>query len=72
MKNYKQNFELIIGDSADLNNKLKLYFNFYSFIEIKDENNHLFFLKNYSLFDGWKINPLKWETKINVNLIEEN
>ncbi len=67
MKNYNKHFEFEIKNDLNPKGKIKQYFKTYNF-EQKTDNNHLVFVKKWSLLNGWKFNPLNWETKINVKL----
>ena len=72
MKDYNGNFEFDLIDNFNLKDKIKKYFEVYNFELLKDENNNLVFVKKWSLLNGWRINPLNWETEINIKLSEKN
>lgn len=46
--------------------KVKTYFIDYNF-KIKEKNNKLIFFKKFSFFGGWQINPLNWESEVEVS-----
>ena len=70
MEKYYNNFEFTISNNFETKEKLKSYFKSYDFEQIKDENENLIFVKKGSILNGWKFNPLNWETKIEIKLIE--
>ncbi len=70
MKEYEKNFEFDIEDNVNLKKKIIKYFTSYNLTKVKDENNTIILEKKWSLFDGWKLNILNWETKIGINLDE--
>ena len=70
MKNYNKNFEFDLKDNINLKNKIKQYLDVYNFEQKKDSNNHLVFIKEGGLLNGWKFNPLNWESEINIKLYE--
>jgi hypothetical protein len=70
MKDFKYCREFLILEEQASFKKTKLYFQFYDFDLIKDKNDHLIFIKKASLFQGWKWNPLDWESEINIKLSE--
>jgi hypothetical protein len=72
MEDYKTIFEFNLKDTFALKDKLKLYFEFYDFKLKNDENNNFDFVKKGSMLDGWKINPLNWESKITIKISEND
>ncbi|WP_194851820.1 hypothetical protein [Nonlabens antarcticus] len=72
MKEYKNVLEFKVSDSAVLNDKLNLYFGTYNFKQATRKNDSLVYVKRGSFLDGWKFNPLKWESKIEINLSESD
>ena len=72
MEKYYNNFEFTISNNFETKEKLKSYFKSYDFEQIKDENENLIFVKKGSILNGWKFNPLNWETKIEIKLINAN
>ena len=72
MGKYINNFEFTISNNSETKEKLKSYFKSYDFEQVKDENEKLLFVKKWSILNGWKFNPLNWETKIDIKLTENN
>ena len=72
MEKYINNFEFTISNNSETKEKLKSYFKSYDFEQVKDENENLLFVKKWSILNGWKFNPLNWETKIDIKLTENN
>ena len=72
MKEYEKRFEFDIEDNSNLKKKLMKYFTSYNLTKVKDENSTIILEKKWSLLDGWKLNILNWETKIGINLDENN
>ena len=71
--NYRNNkFEFTISNNFEIKEKLKSYFKSYDFEQIKDEKENLIFVKKWSILNGWKFNPLNWESKIDIKLTENN
>ncbi len=71
MNSYQKKHSFTIEDSSQLKEKLNHYFNIYNFK--KEENsNKIVFYKKGSWFDGWKLNPLNWASKIEISLKENN
>ena len=72
MEKYNNNFEFTFSNNSEAKEKLKSYFKFYDFELIKNEKENLLFVKKWSILSGWRINPLNWETKIDIKLTENN
>ena len=72
MEKYNNNFEFTVSNNSKTKEKLKSYFKSYDFEQVKDENENLLFVKKWSISNGWKFNPLNWETKIDIKLSENN
>jgi hypothetical protein len=72
MEKYNNNFEFTVSNNSKTKEKLKSYFKSYHFEQVKDENENLLFVKKWSISNGWKFNPLNWETKIDIKLSENN
>ena len=72
MEKYNNNFEFTVSNNSKTKEKLKSYFKSYDFEQVKDENENLLFVKKWSILNGWKFNPLNWETKIDIKLSENN
>jgi F0F1-type ATP synthase assembly protein I len=72
MGKYNNNFEFTVSNNSETKEKLKSYFKSYDFEQVKDEKENLLFVKKWSILNGWKFNPLNWETKINIKLTENN
>lgn len=72
MKKYINNFEFTVSNNAEIKQKLKSYFKSYDFEQVNDEPKNLHFVKKESILDGWKFNPLNWESKIDITLTENN
>jgi hypothetical protein len=70
MKEYNKNFEFILKNDLKLKEKLKKYFFKYNYKQIKGLENQFSFVKKWSLLDGFTLNILNWETKINIEVIE--
>lgn len=52
--------------------KIIRYFRDYGFkLKHESENKYLFFKKR-TLLEGWKMNPLNWESEVRVEIVEEN
>ncbi|GAA4810848.1 hypothetical protein [Litoribaculum gwangyangense] len=72
MKEYDKIFEFELKNNSNLKNKFKRYFNSYNITVAKDENNKILFEKKRSILDGWKLNILNWESKIKIDLTEND
>lgn len=70
MKDYNNNFEFSISNDLETTKKLKAYFKSYDFELIKDEKKNLIFVKKWSILNGWKFNPLDWESTIDIKLTQ--
>ncbi|MDG1040684.1 MAG: hypothetical protein P8H13_00195 [Polaribacter sp.] len=66
MKPYKRNTTLTINENFDFKRSLKEYFQYYNFEFKEEEKNQFTFYKKHSLLNGWKFNPLNWESKIYI------
>lgn len=51
--------------------KICNYFEAYGFKTKEKANNHFLFYKKSSLLEGWKMNPLDWESEIELYLEED-
>ena len=72
MTPFKKEFVFKIENNSTIVEKLKNYFKIYSFQFKKNENKDLVFFKKFSFFQGWKINPLNWESKITISISDNN
>ncbi|WP_179344671.1 hypothetical protein [Winogradskyella ursingii] len=70
MNNYNNIIEFEFSDSSRFKRKLEYYFDYYNFDQIENNKNEFVFEKKWSLSNGWKFNPLDWETTIKIKLIE--
>ena len=50
--------------------RLTSYLTKYHFKLKHKSNSKLIFLKKFSLLEGWKINPISWESEIVIYLLE--
>lgn len=68
---YKTTFEFSVENIPDLENKLRTYFEYYDFkFSEEGESGKYYFYKKGTILDGWKFNPLNWESDINVEITE--
>ena len=63
---YRKSFEFVVDNQYDLEEKLTQYFELYNFKKKSESTNTFTFFKKSSLVDGWKMNPLNWESRITV------
>ena len=68
---YEKNYTYEINYKSDFENRIKYYFEFYGFNFSKENKNNFLISKKSSVFDGWKFNPLNWESIIYIELIDE-
>ncbi|WP_292944561.1 hypothetical protein [Olleya sp. UBA1516] len=71
MKEYHNSFEFQINNNAVTKDKLIHYFQNNNLKIIKDETD-LVFEKKGSIFDGWKLNVLNWESNIKVKSVDNH
>ena len=72
MKEYDKSFEFNLVNNSNLEKRIERYFKAYNLTKVKDENNNILFEKKWSFLDGWKLNILNLETKIRIDLNENN
>lgn len=68
MKPYKKKITVKVETNNNLKHKLKQYFKFYGFDFSENDQNSFVFFKKFSFLDGWKYNPLNWESKVDIKL----
>lgn len=66
MKDYRNHIEFDIADQNELVEKIKRYFDFYGFDLIDDTQ--FVFVKKWSFWEGWRFNPLDWESRLEINI----
>ncbi|MCG8729829.1 hypothetical protein, partial [Tenacibaculum finnmarkense] len=72
MKEYFNDFEFKVKDNLKLKSNLKNYFESDGFIAVENEKDQLLFTKKSTLLDGWKLNILNWEAKINIEVKQKD
>ncbi|WP_439130166.1 hypothetical protein [Polaribacter sp.] len=68
---YQKKFEFALENKSNFEEKLIRYFELYDFKKNKIDNNEFTFYKKWSLFDGWKTNPLNWKSKLIIKQFED-
>lgn len=66
MKNYTRYFAFKVTNTWDINNKIILYLNSYDFQLLEQNSGQMVFAKKWSLREGWRFNPLNWESKLKI------
>ncbi|WP_370407858.1 hypothetical protein [Tenacibaculum dicentrarchi] len=72
MKEYFNDVEFKVKDNLKLKSNLKNYFESDGFIAVENEKDQLLFTKKSTLLDGWKLNILNWEAKINIEVKQKD
>jgi len=68
MTAYSKQLEIKIDNPSTLHQKLKHYLTTYHFLEDSVDDTNFVFYKKGSILDGWKINPLNWQSKLTATL----
>ena len=68
MKKFKKHTRFKVFSSTNLEEKMKNYFSIYNFKSKKNSENEFVFFKKSSFFEGWKFNPLHWESTIKITI----
>ena len=71
MKIYKHTLVFDFKPKENFKQKAINYFSEYGFIYTDKGDSHLFFYKKSNFFEGWKMNPLNWESEIEL-LLDQN
>lgn len=72
MKDYTRKFELSTHGNQHVRDKMKHYFEAYHFKITKYNIEELVFVKKWSLLAGWRLNPLNWESVVEVTFAEND
>ncbi|MCK0131922.1 hypothetical protein MWU59_10465 [Flavobacteriaceae bacterium F08102] len=72
MTAYSKTLEFTVKNTADLPTALQTYFDTYHFSQGESTNDHFVFYKKGSILDGWKLNPLNWQSTVTIELIHKN
>ena len=67
----RKQINFFVSDNNELKNKIIIYFEQFGLNLVENNNDHLKFAHDSTLFDTWKANPLHWGSEITV-LIKGN
>ena len=70
MKEYIKHFQYEIKNTVNLKTNIKKYFETYNFKLEKEDENQIIFIKKWSFFSGYTLNPFNLKTKIDINIHE--
>ena len=65
---YTQQFSFSINSPRVFSSKTSQYFSDYNFKEDIVNENHVMYSRKASFLEGWKMNPLHWESLIDVTI----
>jgi len=65
---YKKQYTFKIENSTTLKTRLNHYFKQYDFLFEEVAENQFIYFKKFSFLDGWKMNPLSWESKVVITI----
>jgi len=68
MNIYTEQFSFTVNSPEDFSSKASQYFSKYNFKEDIVNENHVMYSRKASFLEGWKMNPLHWESLIDVTV----
>lgn len=68
----RKQINFFVSDNNQLTKKIIDYFAQFGFKLIEQNNEHIKFKQDSSLFDAWKANPLKWGSEVTVFIKGDN
>jgi hypothetical protein len=72
MKGYTRKFEFSTHGNHHARDKMKHYFEAYNFKITKENDEQFVFAKKWSILVGWRLNPLNWESVVEVTFREKD
>lgn len=71
MTDIRRHLEFKAPLSQELTNNILIYFTQPGFLLVEKKENFFRFKSNSSFFSSWKFDPLKWESEINVKVLDD-